>query len=50
MLRSSDFRQKVLEPNGYDAVTSTPVQFREFLARKRPQVQQQIRALGVKLD
>lgn len=50
VLRSAEFRQKVLEPNGYDAVTSTPAQFREFLARKRPQVQQQIRALGVKLD
>jgi tripartite-type tricarboxylate transporter receptor subunit TctC len=50
VLRSSDFRQKVLEPNGYDAVTSTPAEFREFLARKRPQVQQQIRALGIKLD
>lgn len=50
VLKSAEFRQKVMEPNGYDAVAGTPAQFREFLSRKRPQVQQQIRALGVKLD
>ena len=50
VLKSAEFREKVLEPNGYDAVANTPAQFREFLARKRPQVQQQIRALGVKVE
>ena len=50
VLKSAEFREKVLEPNGYDAVASTPAQFREFLARKRAQVQSQIRALGVKVE
>lgn len=50
VLKSAEIRQKVLEPNGYDAVASSTAQFRDFLAIKRPQLQQQIRALGIKLD
>lgn len=50
VVKSPQYRQTVLEPNGYDAVANSQAQFREVLAAKRPQVQRQMRSLGIKLD
>jgi tripartite-type tricarboxylate transporter receptor subunit TctC len=42
--------QRILDPNGYEAVTSDPETFARTLAARRVAAQELIRSLGVKLD
>ncbi len=50
VLTAEEFQQKVGEPFGYTPIASSPLQFAEFLTRKRAAAQRQIKALGLKLD
>ncbi|MEZ5649929.1 MAG: tripartite tricarboxylate transporter substrate binding protein [Burkholderiaceae bacterium] len=44
------FIQKVVVPNGYEIVTSTPAEFAKSIAAIRPKMEARIRALGVQLE
>lgn len=50
ILMDKDFQEKVLEPNGYEGVGSTPQQFADFIARKGLERQVQVKALNIKLE
>jgi len=47
---SKDFQDKAIDPYGYEVIASDPATFAEYIGKKRPSVQKQLKELALKLD